>query len=432
MARSQPRGKRGGYWRIWVFMLLSFLSIASAVFVVCSVFGMLIFALLGEEHYILGGISLIAAIVILAQILVPLSYRFLARAFPLKASGEPDSTSLRFLRRAFATMLAVCLGLAAWGLSLIWDLVFPSSIFDVLAWIVLMLCSALLLFSASVTWSLITLIRFHKHPAAWASKGFILFLRSFGSVSDSSALGFLVTGAGPWRVALLSSPKEVMASWDPLTLAVAGFSLLHPFHSVPVYLESTDRLWADDVHRLASAAELVVIDTSHRSPCLSQEMDILSHSELSEKTIRFEELPERGVKEAGSDGGQEDIIFIEKGRFRRRASQAAGFIFTYVGFVLLSARIAAGLDYLSYLQDVNSRSFISSLIKWSSLVYSVVPAVWVASALSPEAGFTRRSSAELVRAMREKPRPGLAQRAERLAKESQGAGSGKRGRASRV
>jgi hypothetical protein len=419
MARSQPRSTRGGYWRIRLLMLLSFLSIASAVFVVCLVFGVFTILLFMQEYYISGGISVIVAIVILAWILVPRSYRFLARAFPLKASGEPDSTSLRFLRRSLATMLVVSLGLAAGELWLIgvvsWVLLdAPSSsgtflersysilaffvevLLSVFAWFALMLWSALLLFSAGMTWSLITLIRFHKSPAAWASKGFILFLRSFGSVSDSAAFGFLATGAScRWRVALLSSPKEVPASWDPLTLAVAGSSFLHPFHSVPVYLESTDRLWADDVGRLASAAELVVIDTSHRSPGLSQEMDILSCSELSGKNHPIRGTP-AGWSEGGSFGRQAGGHHL---RSKRPVSTPS---FTGGGLHLDLCGFRSAIGGVTMAFDYRELSLAGRIIQWSFPVYSLVPAIWVAAALSPEAGFIRRSSAELVRAIREK------------------------------
>ena len=401
--RDESRIRRGGHWRIMIFMLLSFLPIASVVFIFCVGAGVLLALLLSETYYAVAAISLVFLIVILGPMLGPLAYRFLARAFPLNASGERNSASLQFLRHARATMLIVCLGLVAWGLSLYWDLLFPSGdllerMFGALAVIWLVVCFVFLLFSTCLTWGLIKLIRFHDHPSAWASERFILFLRSFGSVSDSAALGILVRGAGVRaRVALLSSPREVMASWDPMTLVVAGFSFRHPFHSVPVYLESTDQRWSDDVRRMAGAAKLVVIDTSHRSPGLSQEIELLSRPGLSEKTVRFEELPDQSTKGSLSDSGQKNVIFLEKSRVARRVSQVMGFIFTYVSFVILTA---VGVTVV----DPKWSSTLGAVFRWSSLLYSLVPAFFAASALSPEAGFTRRSAAGLVQVIRQRIR----------------------------
>ena len=254
----------------------------------------------------------------------------------------------------------------------------------------------LLLFSACLTWGLIKVINFHRHPIAWASKGFILFLRSFGAVPDSAALGLLIRGAGVRsRVALLSSPKELVSSWDPMALAVAGFSFRHPFHSVAVYLESTEQSWADDVRSLATSAKLVVIDTSHLSPGLSQEIDILSESGLDAKTIRMEELPESDVWRGGSDALRGDIVFVERSRFRRRVSQALVFTFTYLAVLAITFSVVT-------LMDPSLSSTAGQDILWASLVYSFFPAIFSAIKLAQAAGFTRRSSADLVRELREK------------------------------
>ena len=383
-----------------MFMVLSFLPIASAVFAIRAAAGVPLVLLLGELYYAAAGIYLFVLVMIMPRISGPLAYRFLARAFPLNASGERYLASLRFLRRARGTILAVCLVLVASGSILFWDLLHPANLIDsflsFIPVILITVCFVFLLFSSSLDWGLTRLIRLHDYPTAWASESFILFLRSFGSVSDSAALGILVRGAGVRsRVALLSSPKEVMASWDPMTLVVAGFSFRHPFHSVPVYLESTDQRWSDDVRHLASAAKLVVIDTSHRSPGLSQEIELLSQSSLSEKTVRFEELANHAVNEAFSGNWEKGIIFLERSPFVRRVSQVVGFTFTYASFVILTA---IGVSIV----DLKWSSTLGAVFRWSSLLYSVVPAIWVASALSPEAGFTRRSATELVRIIRER------------------------------
>jgi hypothetical protein len=384
-------------------MFFSFLPILSAVFAICFGVGMLLIAgFLADNAYVLAGLCFLVMAVVLAQMLGPLAYRFLARAFPLKASGELHFSSLRFLQFALVAVLAVSLGLAAWGWSFVSFLLAPSGDFfervfgAVGSYIWLTMCSILLLFSACLMWGLVKVIKFHKRPDVWASQGFLLFLRSFGSVSDSAAIGLLVRGSGVHsRVALLSSPKELMTSWDPMTLALAGFSLRHPFHCVPVYLESTERSWADDVRRLASSAKVVVIDTSHRSPGLSQEVVMLSESSLEKKTITFEELPESDFRKRDSEALRGDVVLLERSRFRRRVSQVLGFTFTYMGFLILTAVVVT-------VADPNWSSKVGSILLWCSLFYSVAPGIWGAWVLSPAAGFTRRSAAELVRVIQQK------------------------------
>ncbi len=383
------------------FVLLSLLPIAGAVVVFCFGAAVLLFWLIAGEYYIAAAICLAVLVVALAPMLGPLAYRFLARAFPLNASGDQQVGALRFLWCALVTMLAICIVLTAWGSSLFWGLMLPSgnwpaAIIHFADAIELMGCCVLLLFSTCVTWGLSKLLRFHDNPTAWTSKASILFLRSFGSVSDSAALGILVRGAGiRSRVALLASPEAVMASWDPMTLAVAGFSFRHPFHSVPIYLESTDQRWAEDVNRLARAANLVVIDTSHRSPGLSREIELLSEPGLSEKTVRFEELAIRGAKGNSSRKEPEEIIFLERSRLARLTSQIVAFVFTYMGSVALSVLIVGVVN-------VSGNSKLSDVVLWSSLLYSLASAIWAASALCPEAGFTRRSAARLVQIIRQR------------------------------
>jgi hypothetical protein len=388
-------------------MFLSFLPILSAVFALCLGVGFLVISrFLADNAYALAGLSFLVLLVVLTPGLGGLAYRFLARAFPLQASAQPDPVSLRRLRFGLVATVAVCLGLAAWAWSLTSVLTAPpglgslsarfeEALLHVSAYIELSLCAVLLLFSVCVTWGFIKVIRFHGRPEGWASEDFVLFLRSFGSVSDSAALGVLVRAAGVRsRLALLSSPSEVTASWDPMTLAVAGFSVRHPFHSVPVYLKSTEDSWADDVRRLATAANLVVIDMSHRSPGLSREVHMLSELGLGPKTLRFEEAPEGDPAEK-VDASPDDLFFVEPSPFGRRVSQVLGFVFTYLGFVILTGLVL-------YPIDPTLSSKLGSLVSRASLLYSVVPAVYAASVLSPAAGFTRRSSAELFQAIRQR------------------------------
>jgi hypothetical protein len=73
--------------------------------------------------------------------------------------------------------------------------------------------------------------------------------------------------------------------------------------------------------------------------------------------------------EDGSGESQEDVVFVEKSRYRRWISQALGFIFTYLGFLFLTA---LGVS----VPDPNWSTKIGTFILWASLLYSVVPGIW--------------------------------------------------------
>ena len=118
-------------------------------------------------------------------------------------------------------------------------------------------------------------------------------------------------------------------------------------------------------------------------------------SGLDAKTVKFGEHPVIEFTEDGSGESQEDVVFVEKSRYRRWISQALGFIFTYLGFLFLTA---LGVS----VPDPNWSTKIGTFILWASLLYSVVSGIWVALALSPEAGFTRKSSLALIRAIQQK------------------------------
>lgn len=390
----------------WMLMAIFFslLPISTAMFALCIGAGMLLIALpLADNHYIQAGVGFVVLTVILGWVLTPLAYRFLARAFPLKASGELNRASLRVLRVAFGVMLVICLALtlSCWGFfsSMMapdgGDII-TNAITSAMSYVLLTMFAIMLLCAIYLTYGLLKVLAVHGRSRSWTSQQFALFLRSFGSVSDSAALGPLVRAAGVlMRVALLSSPRQVKASWSPLTLAISGFSFRHPFRSVPVFLESTDSSWADDVRRLAGSARLVVIDITHRSPGLSQEIDILAEPDLDEKTVRFVELVSGDVSGVTSRAGAAGVVLMERSKVLRWLSLALGFTFTYLGFVVLSA-------FLVSIFDIKWSSKPATIVLWSSLLYSAVPAVWGAAELSPAAGFTRRSARNLVDAMKQK------------------------------
>jgi len=383
-------------------IFFSLLPISTTIFAICVIGGALLIGLpLSDLRFIQAGFGFLILILFLGWIVTPLAYRFLARAFPLEASGRPNHSALRTLRIALAVMSTICLGLvlSCWyfytgivdrhGLDLI-----NFAIASAMSNIMLLICSIILLSTMSLTYGLVRILALHRRPAAWTSQRFLLFLRSFGSVSDSAAAGALVKAAGArMRVALLSSPRSIKASWNPLTLAMAGFSFRRPFRSVPLYLESTDETWSDDVKRMADSAQVIVIDITHHSPGLVHEIDMLAGPGLTGKTVRFVEF--LGEDAAGTQVRSESVITLERSPALRRWSQVLGFTFTYIGFVVMSAFVVS-------IFDIKWSSMPATIVLWSSLAYSLVPAIWGAAELSPAGGFTRRSTNAFVEAIAQK------------------------------
>ena len=399
----QARGtNRSSYGRPLVSMIFIVLTITSAVFSICFGIGMLLIAqFLANNAYVLAGVSFLIVAVISARVLGPLVYRIAARAFPLGAAGRVNSVSLRILKGTVVLMLVGCLGTSYVGLESLSFLLFSTDTgleaalrhaYEVIA---VVLSSIVLLFFGCIAYGLLKSIRLHQHPGAWVDDGFVLFLRSFGSVGDTATLGPLVRAAGRnLRVALLSSPKDLMTSWDLRTLAISGFSWRHPFRSTPVYLESTERSWTDDIRRLAATAQLVVVDTSRQTPGLSKELEILNESGVEDKVLQIQESTEREVMERAPTASRKRVVAMTRSHAMRRFSQVLSFVFTYLGFVILTG---VGVTVL----DPFWSSGAGSVILWSSLVYSIFPAIWSTSAFSPTAGFTHHSSRELVRAMQQ-------------------------------
>ena len=389
--------------RILVPLLFSFLPILCAIGAICIGLSMLLVVWpLSNKDFFFAGLSFSALAAFLANTLSPLAYRFVMRALPLKASGEVNPRSLRILHLAITVLVIGCLSVsyhvwqyAAFLASPSGANIFDAAVSQVGSYVALSLLSIILLFLVCLTYGLVKAASLHRQPGVWAQQGFILFLRSFGSVSDSAALGPLVRGAsGSLRVAFLSPPKALMTSWDPNTLALSGFNLRQPFQSSPVYLESTDDYWQDDVRRLVESANLVVIDTSQTTPGISEEIAMLREHGIDKKIVQIEEATDQTAASDSYGALHGEIIFVKRHTLMRRLSQISGFIFTYLGFVFLTVIAASLVDPMW--------SLTTEYVILSSLLYSVLPGIWSASALAPTAGFSRHSSEKVVNAIRSK------------------------------
>ena len=405
MKRRKPPQNQSNHWRILLYMFLSFFPILAGTFTICVVVGWILsYFLIQNTNFILAGLCVIFPVAILSPFIGALVYRISARAFPLKVSKNPNFVYLRIIKITLSAILIAWFGLAIFGYYHVLKLInivadpnpdYGTPLAIVVEAILLNFCTTFIFLSTCLIWSLVKIIKFHKYPQVWSSKGFILFLRSFGSVSDSAALSPLIHGSGFYsRVVLLSSPKEIRSSWDPMTLSVAGFSFRHPFHTVPVYLESTEFSWEDDVRRLAASASLVIIDISHQSPGLSLEIEILNKLGVEDKTLKFREIFESNDRKGSSDGLRGDVLYLERSRFKRFFSQAFSFTLTYLGFLTLNF-IFGWAIFAELFNNIWA-------IGISSLLSPLIPALFFSKVLSPTAGFTTRSSTILVQAIKHK------------------------------
>lgn len=215
-----------------------------------------------------------------------LTHRFSVRAFPLRASG----TRRRWLIALHAIMALGGLVVALPALLLLAGITTqPPTPRESLAERVLVgsleayfvgqvgalvagvacLAMSIAVVSAVGVWR-------HAHPADWMLEDHVLFLRSFGSIADTSVLHPILRGSlGRARVVLLAAPGTLWRTWNPTALALAGFSLLRPFRSVAVFLESTNARWLEDVRCVAQSARLVIVDATHDTPGVREELRVL-------------------------------------------------------------------------------------------------------------------------------------------------------------
>lgn len=159
-------------------------------------------------------------------------------------------------------------------------------------------------------------IRFHLDRARLISKPYILFLRRFSETGDWSILAPLLrASAGRVRLAMLVEEADSYflymetrrgGNWDPLVLGFDGSMSLRPFRTVPIFFESRQQTWEEDVKLLITHATLVVTDLSHMSRALIAEEALvrsirrdgetlwLTHAEPAEQPSGTRSLPGPG------------------------------------------------------------------------------------------------------------------------------------------
>jgi len=132
---------------------------------------------------------------------------------------------------------------------------------------------ALMIFASIALPSAVLLVR-HLFPRWWGHR-YVLFLRRFDSLSNSTIVGAIADALPPKAsVVFVTSPYAQSSAWDPFFLSVSGFSLRHPLRTVPVHLVVDAEPWREVVEGLATGAMCIVVDTSEPSESMVQEIQI--------------------------------------------------------------------------------------------------------------------------------------------------------------
>jgi len=114
----------------------------------------------------------------------------------------------------------------------------------------------------------------------------ILFLRRFGGAADAALMSALIQVAPRGtKIALMASPGSKATSWDPMILIFAGFRWTRPWSNMPIYLQSSELRWRDDVFRWISSSDLVVFDGSDLSDSMTTEWKMIKEAGAASRTI---------------------------------------------------------------------------------------------------------------------------------------------------
>jgi uncharacterized RDD family membrane protein YckC len=195
----------------------------------------------------------------------------------------------------------------------------------------------------------------HVMATRTLKKPFVLFLRRFSSFSDRSILGALLASRPTgYRMAFLAPLTETAANFSPMVVAFSGTNLRRPISSCPIVIQAMNAEWEDRVEDLARAAACVVIDTSHRSPAIEREIEIVVSAKEPDKVLWLldESSDEKGQLPISSDGGRMQHRVIRYQRSWKAALPRIVMELFVLGIVVLGigASLAGDPQIASFLQ----------------------------------------------------------------------------------
>ncbi len=146
---------------------------------------------------------------------------------------------------------------------------------------------------------------------------YVLFLRRFQSFSDREVVASVLRAtSGRLPVVLLLSPVRGPGNWDPMTVSLAGATVIAPWRTLPRFLVAGDEAWEREVARLIDGATSIVVDTTARSESVGAELHLLRSLGALDRTIALvEEAPD-----APCAGGVEATFTVSYARAWRWAT----------------------------------------------------------------------------------------------------------------
>jgi hypothetical protein len=135
--------------------------------------------------------------------------------------------------------------------------------------------------------SLVFCLYLRYYAVMFNMEGRILYLRRFGSFSDRSVVNTVLRLASRSARGLmyLIPSDEPVANWDPWITVYGGLKIIYPYETTPLYFESSNRNWVQNVRRLINLSGCIIIDISELSSSILQELKLVSEVGVSKRTI---------------------------------------------------------------------------------------------------------------------------------------------------
>lgn len=172
----------------------------------------------------------------------------------------------------------------------------------------------------------------------------VVFLRRFHSLADRSIIevvrGSLLSSS---RLVVLRSPRDLLRLWDPIQILFYGLDLRHPWRGIPVYVHSESGNWVDRARQLVRSARVVVIDATHLSEALLQELALVREVGKESALVVISERGrvEAAAREAGIPAAS--IVPYRLGHLRSCFRFLVGFLVVANGCFFLSVALLLAL-----------------------------------------------------------------------------------------
>ena len=117
-------------------------------------------------------------------------------------------------------------------------------------------------------------------------RGFVLFLRRFGSVADRTLVAALHRAMPPSHACVfIQGPPKGASYYDPIVWGLAGLRWSHPLSGCPIGMIADEESWPKTVACLAHRAGAIVFDATNDSSSIETEKKIIQDACADDRTI---------------------------------------------------------------------------------------------------------------------------------------------------